>query len=117
MTYTIDSIPAEVDRALRDRAAAEHRTPEAVIVDLVASGLNTKPEQVRSNGCSDGVDAWRDDPGFQAAVREQGLIDWKTWSDGKKRRDLSGIAGLNLITAEMKEVFSEQRRVDPELWR
>ena len=36
------------------------------------------------------------------ALREQGLIDWEAWSDGIKRRDLSGIAGQHLITPEMK---------------
>jgi hypothetical protein len=51
------------------------------------------------------------------ALREQRLIDWEAWSDGVKRRDLSGIAGLRLITPEMKVVFQDQRHVDPDLWK
>lgn len=107
MSYTLENIPDEIDRALRERAAAEQKTPESVIFDLVASGLNSKSH----------AGGWRDDHEFQVALREQGLIDWEAWSDGVKRRDLDGIAGLHLITAEMKEVFAEQRRIDPELWK
>lgn len=118
MIYTLENIPYELDCALRERAAAEHKTLEATIVDLLASGLSIGSPQTRSNHvCSDNTGDWRDDPEFEAALRDQNLIDWNAWSDGVKRRDLSGIAGQHLITPEMKTVFAEQRRVDPELWK
>ena len=118
MTYVLNNIPEHLDRALRERAAAEHKTPEAIIVDLVASGLNTKsPQTLGKDTCSDSVANWRDDPEFEAALRDQSLIDFDAWCDGVQRRDLTGIAGQHLITSEMKQVFAEQRRVDPELWK
>ena len=118
MTYVLENVPEYLDRALRERAAAEHKTPEAVIVDLVASGLNAKaPQTAVKETCSTSMTRWMDEPEHEAALREQGLIDWEEWSDGLKRRDLTGIAGQHLITPEMKEVFAEQRRIDPELWK
>ena len=118
MTYVINNIPDYIDRALKERAAAEQKSPEAIIVDLVASGLNTSsPQTTSASSCADNSGRWRHDPEFESALRDQNLIDWETWSDGVKRRDLSGIAGQHLITPEMKEVFAEQRRIDPELWK
>ena len=118
MTYILDNIPDNVDRALRERAAAEHRSPESIIVDLVASGLNAKSQPADSKeGRANNVSQWRDAHEFEAALRDQNLIDWEAWSDGIKRRDLTGIAGQHLITSEMKEIFAEQRRIDPELWK
>ncbi len=118
MTYTLDNIPDQLDRALRERATAEHKSPEAVIIDLVVSGLSAKSTD--ANGDAGAMeDSYRlaDDREFELALREQKLIDWEAWSDDVKRRDLSGIAGQHLITPEMKAVFEEQRRFDPDLWK
>ena len=118
MTYTLENIPDDLDRALRERAIAERKSPEAVIIDLVAVGLNAKSAD--TNGDKAAVDnsyGLVKDPELDMALRELRLIDWEMWSDDVKRRDLSDIAGLNLITPEMKAVFAEQRRIDPELWK
>jgi plasmid stability protein len=118
MTYTIENFPDDLDRALRMRAVAEHKSPEAVIVDLVTNGL------AMASTAANGSDAAEDDSDpmavnreFQLAIREQRLIEWDDWSDNVKRRDLSGIAGRRLITPEMETVFAEQRRIDPEMWK
>jgi hypothetical protein len=118
MIYVLDNVPEFLDRALRERAAAEHKSPETIILNLVASGLNaTSPQMPAEDTCSKRVTPTSDDPDFETILREQNLIDWEAWSDGIKRRDLSGIAGQHLITPEMKEVFAEQRRIDPDLWK
>jgi plasmid stability protein len=118
MTYKLENIPEDLDRALRERAAAENKSPESIIVDLLASGLNATLQPARTKEtCSDYVTHWREDHEFEAALRDQNLIDWEVWNDGIQRRDLTGIAGQHLITPEMKEVFAEQRRIDPELWK
>ncbi len=118
MTYTLANIPEELDRALREQAAAAQKSVEAIIVELLASFLDAKSVKARGTEvCSEGNGAWTDDPEFELALRDHHLIDWEAWDDGIKRRDLSGIAGLHLITPEMKSVFAEQRRVDPELWK
>jgi plasmid stability protein len=117
MTYTISNIPPDVEAFIRARAAAEHKSAEQAIVDTLVSYLDNKVKAANCHESSGIEGAWRDDPGFAAAIRDQSLIDWEAWSDGVQRRDFSGIAGQHLITQEMKEVFAEQRRVDPELWK
>jgi plasmid stability protein len=118
MTYTLENIPDHLDRALRERAIAEQKSPEAVIIDLVADGLNAKSADSNGHKAAGGDSCGLvKDPEMDMALRELRLIDWEMWSDDVKRRDLSGIAGLNLITPEMKAVFAEQRRIDPELWK
>lgn len=118
MIYKLQNIPAELDRALRERALAEHKSPEAVIIDLVASGLETTSTTANGGEHADADTYSLDkDQEFQLAIREQELIDWDAWSDNVKRRDLSGIAGRRLITPEMEAVFAQQRRIDPELWK
>lgn len=116
MSITLDNLPPSVEQALRERAAAERKSPEAVIVDVLSRGLSVpsgdsnsaRPRELgASDECAEFATTWR----------EQRLIDWEAWSDRVKRRDLSGIAGERLITSEMKAVFQEQRRVDPELWK
>jgi plasmid stability protein len=118
MTYKLENIPDHLDRALRERAVAQQKSPEAVIIDLVADGLNAKLADANGDKATvdDACDVVKDRE-LEMALREQRLIDWEVWSDDVKRRDLSGIAGLHLITPEMKAVFAEQRRIDPELWK
>ena len=41
MTYTVDNIPDYLDRAA-ERAAAEQKSPEAMIVDLIGDLLKHK---------------------------------------------------------------------------
>lgn len=118
MEYTITNIPDDVNRALQERAAAEHKSIEAVVVDLLVSSLDAHPAQGQNELCrAEDNRNWKDAADFELAIRDQRLIDWDAWCDGIKRRDLSGIAGQHLITPEMKAVFAEQRRVDPELWK
>jgi hypothetical protein len=118
MHYTLTNIPDDLDRALRERAATEHKSLEVIIVDILAGCLNIKsPQSPGKVVCSESTSNWRNAPEFEASLRDQNLIDWEAWSDGVKRRDLAGIAGERLITPEMKIVFAEQRRIDPELWR
>jgi plasmid stability protein len=116
MAYLIENLPEYLDRALLERAAAEQKTPEAVIFDLMSNGLTDTSSDRRRNDQVAG-DHRTEDLEFELALREQRMIDWDAWSDGVKRRDLTGIAGQRLITPEMKEVFREQRRIDPDLWK
>lgn len=117
MTYTLNTLPPAVEAIIRARAASERISPEQAIIEVLVDHLGTGAQSKAGSDDRNSMQSWRDDPEFQVALREQRLIDWEAWSDGVKRRDLSGIAGLNLITPEMKAVFAEQRRVDPELWK
>jgi hypothetical protein len=118
MTITLSNLPDDVERALLERARAEQKSVDQAAVDAMARGLGVRTQEPgKHRELSDIAGTRRnDDPGFEAAIREQGLIDWEEWCDGATRRDLTGIAGQHLITPEMKEVFAEQRRIDTELW-
>jgi len=49
MQYTIRNIPAEIDQALREQAAAERKSLNQVLIDVVARGLGLakKPKKLR----------------------------------------------------------------------
>ncbi|MFO0789964.1 MAG: hypothetical protein U0805_10940 [Pirellulales bacterium] len=117
MTYTLNTLPPAVEAIIRARAASEQISPEQAIIEVLMDHLGANAQSNAGSVHPTSVGSWKDNPEFEVALREQRLIDWEVWSDGVKRRDLSGIAGLNLITPEMKAVFAEQRRVDPELWK
>lgn len=134
MTLSLINISDELERALRERAAAEQKSVDAVVVDVLACGLGVEPqkpakkrdlsfltkgpplepevlralEEQRHIDLTGIAGTWVSDPETEAILEEQGTL---------KRRDLTGIAGLRLINEEMKAVFDEQRRIDPELWK
>ena len=74
--YTIRGVPADVDRALRQKAL--HRKAslnEVVVEELVAA---TTGQRVRAD-FSDIVGRWTSDPGFDEIVAAQRQIDWEKW--------------------------------------
>lgn len=79
MTYTINNVPDEIDRALRARAEAEHKSPEQAILDALARdlGVNSSPQKKRD--MSDIAGTWVEDPEFDAALEDQRRIDWELW--------------------------------------
>jgi len=113
----LTNIPSYIDALIRARAEAEHKSPEQAIVDVLVTQLGSVETQNMDHQSQRPLSGWSDDPKLQIALREQRLIDWEAWDDGIKRRDLSDVAGLGLITPEMKTVFAEHRRVEPELWK
>ena len=83
MTYTLDNIPEHLDRALRKRAAAEHKSLDATIIDLLARGVGVEPSQpsapVKHRDLSDIAGTWEEDPEFDAILEEQNRIDPEMW--------------------------------------
>ncbi len=87
MTYTLNNIPEELDRALRQRAAAEHKTLDATIIELLIKCVGVKVDKSPTS---------KSEPVY---------------------RDLSDIAGSGGIDDEIEAFLWEQRRIDPELWQ
>lgn len=83
MTYTLDNIPDNLDRALRERAAAEHRSLNATIIDLLARGVGVEASPssgpVKSRDLSDIAGTWEEDAEFDAILEEQNRIDPEMW--------------------------------------
>lgn len=79
MTYIFTNVPEEIDRALRARAAAEHKSLEQAILDALAKDLGVNAPQLRPRDFSDLAGTWQDDPEFNAAMEDQRRIDWELW--------------------------------------
>lgn len=78
MTYTINNVPDEIDRALHARAEAEHKSPEQAILDALARDLGVNSSQ-KKRDMSDIAGTWVEDPEFDAALEDQRRIDWELW--------------------------------------
>jgi hypothetical protein len=83
MTYKLDNIPIELDRALREKAAAEHKSLDATIIALLSSGVGIQPtapsEPVKYRDLSDIAGTWESDPETEAILEEQNRIDPEMW--------------------------------------
>jgi plasmid stability protein len=79
MTYTIYNVPDEIERAIRARAAAEHKSPEQAILDALARDLGLNTFSNKKRDLSDIAGTWAEDPEFDAALGDQRRIDWELW--------------------------------------
>jgi len=74
--YTIRGVPAEVDRALRRKAAKRKLSLNRVIVDeLTVAAIGDKPRA----DFSDLVGQWVPDAAFDEVLAAQRQIDWDKW--------------------------------------
>ena len=74
--YTIRGIPAEVDHALRARAAQRKQSLNRVVLDELTRALIGKPVKA---DFSDLVGKWTPDPGFDEVIDSQRQIDADKW--------------------------------------
>ncbi len=74
--YTIRGVPAEVDRALRAKAARSKKSLNQVMVEELTHALIGKP--VRAD-FSDLVGKWVPDPDFDAVIAAQRVVDPDEW--------------------------------------
>lgn len=80
MTITIENLPIELDRALRERAAAENKSLDAAALDALARGLGISPKaQVKKRDLSFLVSGLPLEPEVLAAFAEQRRIDLELW--------------------------------------
>ena len=74
--YTIRGVPAEVDRALRQKAARRQQSLNQVILDELT--LATVAGKQRAD-FSDLVGQWSPDPAFDEILAAQRQVDWDKW--------------------------------------
>jgi hypothetical protein len=74
--YTIRGIPAEVDRALRVKAAQRKQSLNRVVVDELTRALIGKPVKA---DFTDLVGQWEPDPAFDEVIASQRRIDPGKW--------------------------------------
>ena len=74
--YTIRGVPAEVDHALRVKAAQRKQSLNRVVLDELTRALIGKPVKT---DFSDLVGKWVPDPGFDKVIASQRQIDADKW--------------------------------------
>ena len=77
--YTIRSVPAEVDQALRQRARRESKSLNAVTLEALARGLELDAAREVFTDLDDLIGSWQEDPGFDRAIAEFERIDEELW--------------------------------------
>jgi len=74
--YTIRGVPAEVDHALRAKAAQRKQSLNRVVIDELTRALMGKPVKA---DFMDLVGQWAPDPAFDEVIASQRRIDPGKW--------------------------------------
>lgn len=74
--YTVRGIPAEVDRALRKKAAQLKLSLNQLVVDELTRATIGRP---RKADFSEFVGQWTPDPAFDEIIAAERQIDWDKW--------------------------------------
>jgi hypothetical protein len=74
--YTIRGIPAEVDRALRKKAAQLKISLNQLVVNELTQATIERPRKADFSGL---VGQWSPDPAFDEVIAAQRQIDWDKW--------------------------------------
>jgi hypothetical protein len=79
MQYTIRNIPEALDCALRDRAKAEKRSLNDIVIQVLARGMGFSKLQRRYRDLRDLAGSWKEDPDFDQAIADQHAIEEELW--------------------------------------
>ena len=79
MQYTIRSIPAAVDNALRARARAAGKSLNEAAVDALTEGSGVAGTPRRRRDLGDIAGTWKADKAVEAALAEQDQVDEDLW--------------------------------------
>jgi plasmid stability protein len=79
MQYTIRAVPEAIDRALRRRAKREAKSLNAVVVEVLAHGLELEAKPVEHTDLDSLIGSWQEDPAFDRAIKDFELVDEEVW--------------------------------------
>lgn len=79
MQYTLRSVPADIDCALRRMAREEAKSLNTVVVEVLARGLEIGAKPVEHSDLDDLIGTWREDPGFDQAIADFERVDEEAW--------------------------------------
>lgn len=79
MQYTIRGIPPLLDRLLRKVARERDVSLNEAAIDAMARALGVHAERVPQRRLADLAGLWEEDPDFDAAVRDQDVVDDRIW--------------------------------------
>ena len=77
--YTIRSVSAAVDHAVRQRARREDKSLNTVVVEALVRGLELDAEPVVHTDLDHLIGSWEEDPEFDRAVAAFERIDEDAW--------------------------------------
>jgi hypothetical protein len=77
--YTIRRVPAAVDRALRQKANAENKSLNEVLLESLAQSAGMSPMAPEYFDLDDCIGTWETDSKTEAALAAQRTIDRKIW--------------------------------------
>ena len=77
--FTIRSVPSELDLALRIRAEREGKSLNAVVLEILADGLDLDGAAGEYHELDDLAGSWKEDPEFDAAIARFEKIDDADW--------------------------------------
>jgi hypothetical protein len=77
--YTIRSVPADIDRALRRRAKQDAKSLNTVAVEALARGLELDTKPVEHSDLDALIGSWQEDPAFDQAIADFERVDEETW--------------------------------------
>jgi hypothetical protein len=79
MQYTLRNIPAVLDRMLRRKAREQGASLNDVALEALARGAGVTGEAVRHRELRDLAGTWEVDSNFDAAFRDQHVVDQRLW--------------------------------------
>lgn len=79
MQYTIRSIPAHIDRALRERSTREGKSLNEVAIEALERGLDLEGHPVRHRDLGEIAGSWVRDREVDRALDDQRTIDPDLW--------------------------------------
>lgn len=79
MQYTIRTVPATIDRALRRRAKQEAKSLNAVAIEALARGLELDAQPVEHADLDALIGSWQEDKAFDRAIADFERVDEDMW--------------------------------------
>ena len=76
---TIRSVPDTIDRALRQRAMREAKSLDAVVVEVLARGLELDAMPAEHTDLDHLIGSWQEDPAFDLAIADFERVDEDVW--------------------------------------
>ena len=77
--YTIRTVPAAIDRALRRRAKAETKSLNTVAVEALARGLELEAKPVEHTDLDALIGSWQEDPALDRILTGFRRVEKDVW--------------------------------------
>ena len=77
--YTIRSVPAAVDRVLREHARRRNKSLNEVALEALRCGAGLEASERAFDDLDECIGTWEQDLAFDAALKRQDVVDRRLW--------------------------------------